>query len=177
MTAYVDRDGRLIGIVAGDAAPPGGRAVDIPPVRGTDIWDGVKWVRDLAEAKEERKDIVDAYRLRLAERGFTYAAYPGKRFQIRKDDLANYLGRFLLALVCILMPQAFKWDPGTEWIAEDNSRVIVATPQDMLAFAKAAFDAVERGIFVARDHKDTIDALQTVAEVEAYDFTTGWGVT
>src|SRR3546814_2618542 len=62
---------------------------------------------------------------------------------------------------------AITWDPEFAWRMADNSYLPLPLATDMVALALAAQAEVHRRLKVSWGHKDAIDALENVAEVEA----------
>jgi hypothetical protein len=158
-------------------APPVG-AVETPtrPSRGTDVWDNQaqRWKRKVSEARAGKREQIDAYRLQLAEIGFSTALFPGKRFQVREEDQSKFLGAAAIAHLAKDYPGQFPWPSDFRWITEDNSQVDIPSADIMLALAAAAFEAVQKVVFTARAHKDALDAIDDSDAIEAYDHTVGW---
>ena len=60
------------------------------------------------------------------------------------------------------------------WRTLDN-KLVPLTNSDVLALISAIYQRHRQAIFASFTHKDAIAALTTVAAVEAYDVSTGWG--
>ena len=123
----------------------------------------------LAEVKERRRSAVDAKLVVMGEAGLPYG---GKPLQLRESDQQNIIAMSVTAMLA--QSGAIPWPAGFAWRMRDNSYLSLPTPADMIALAAFAMQEVKRLRFVAFGHKDAIDALGTVAAVEAYDIDRGW---
>ncbi|WP_172428719.1 DUF4376 domain-containing protein [Azospirillum brasilense] len=111
---------------------------------------------------------VDALRDQLMGEG---AEHGGKRFALT-DVSRTDLGGMATTGALVLMG-ALDWpaDYATGWIALDNTRLPLPTPQDGIALAAAVAGRYAALVQAARDIKDAVLASD---EPEAIDITEGW---
>jgi hypothetical protein len=120
---------------------------------------------DLARAKEERKAGVMSLRTQKELGGFVFG---GVRYDTKSSLLQNINGMLTRILLTDELPEGFQG-----WIAEDNT-IVQMTVEEFKDFALTACDYIATLYAVARYHKDSIDALTALQEVQDYDIEAGW---
>lgn len=134
----------------------------------------ISWRSDtdlLKGAKDARRQAVETERDRRIVAGlpYTFPAGPGT-IQLRPADILNVNG--VAARGAALLQRG---DTTTTLAFRDAANVTHSlTPQQAVDMGIAVGERVE-GIYQASwIHKDAIERLTTVAEVDAYDISTGW---
>ena len=127
----------------------------------------------LDQAKLARRGEVDSL---LYDKQAAGIPYQGKILQVRDDDQGR-IGN--MALKALLAKQNIvPWDDGTggpvEWRMADDSALPIATPDAMLELAATSGAAVQQLRKTSWAHKNAIQALGTIEEVESYDINGGW---
>ncbi|TWA87141.1 uncharacterized protein DUF4376 [Azospirillum brasilense] len=125
-------------------------------------------VLTLAERRAAVAAAVDARRDQLMAEG---AEHGGKRFALDGTSRTD-LGGMATTGVLVLMG-ALDWpaDYATGWIAADNTRLPLPTPQDGIALAAAVAGRYAALVQAARTIKDAVLASD---EPESIDITEGW---
>lgn len=99
---------------------------------------------------------------------------PGSKhiIQIQEKDQDRIGNVALLAIAAKL--GASQWPSDMAWRTKDNKPLPLPTADSMLELASAAAAKVSQIREASWAHKDAIDALSTVEQVESYDTSTGW---
>ena len=108
----------------------------------------------LQEYKESKVKQVNA----LRDSKLNTFTYNGVEFQTRPTDRENIMGEAISL--------SLDNSSDIEWIAADNS-IVVFTPSEFIAFAKAVGDTKRDCIFKGREMKNAILAATTKEEVDA----------
>lgn len=102
--------------------------------------------------------------------------FNGVLFDSHPEAVANITGACSLAILCLL--GAAQWPLAYEWIAADNTRVLIPDPVTMLAFGQALGAHRSGVVFAARGHKDALLAMtcetHTLDAVDSYDIFVNW---
>lgn len=134
----------------------------------------ISWRSDadiLKDAKDARQRAVEVERDRRIAAGLPYTFPAGSgTIQLRPADIINVSG--VAARGTALLQRG---DTTTTLVFRDADNVTHSlTPQQAVDMGIAVAERVE-GIYQASwIHKDAIERLTTVAEVDAYDISTGW---
>ena len=92
MKHYVDAEGRLLGTFTDPIdSPEGATAVDTPPSKGTDIWNGSAWVPDLTAAKAAARAKVSADAEAARLQFITPGSGKAMSYQEKKDQALKFL--------------------------------------------------------------------------------------
>jgi len=156
-----------------DGVPDDPTLVETPtaPADGTMIWDGGSqtWGYKLSDARKGKiKEVKDRYNAEL-NGGMTYLA--------KSLDIDTQSQQDIIAATDTAREKKAAgsgWDPAFAWRMSDDTFLTLATPDDMIALCQAMKAEVYRLKQNRWLHTDNIRALTTVADIDAYDITTGW---
>ncbi len=169
---YIDASGKCVGSYDGppEQSPFAGTPIiTAPDDADAERWDGVTWSRPLETLRQiTLLAIADRYQQALAA-GLSYG---GKVLQIREQDQANLTTMGNEARWAEVNGAA--WPAQFAWRMSDDSFLALATPGAMIALAEAAKTEVYRLRQVKWGHVDAVRNLADAADIEAYDFETGW---
>jgi len=124
-------------------------------------WDGTQWVEDIDRIKAYKIADLASYRYDRETAGITVN---GARIKTDRESQAMITGAKSYSDLNETVAIDWKGDGG--WVTI-NRTVILAIAQAVAAHVQACFSR-------ERVHAEAINALTTVSEIEAYDFTTGW---
>jgi hypothetical protein len=135
----------------------------------------ITWTSDadlLTDAKTTKRQAVTNERDRRIVQGLTYTFPDGTAgtIQLRPTDVGNVNGVATKGNALLQKGDTTTTQPFRD--AENVTHTL--TPQQAVDLGLAVADRVEAIYQASWDHKDAIAALTTVAEVNAYDITTGW---
>lgn len=118
----------------------------------------------LQQAIDEKCSDVNDFRDIVLNAGFTWN---GNIYDTGSISLMNITATVAAINSGVTIPSNFTWR------TQDNQNVGM-TAQQFVTFALSTFAWGEGVYIVSWTHKASIQALTTVADVTAYDFTTGW---
>jgi hypothetical protein len=127
----------------------------------------------LAEAREAKCDEIGAHRNRLIARGMSYT-FPdtGRTALVQTRNLVDH--RNIQGLGTKALNRKMSGDSTTLPFRDADNYLHELTPQEMIDLADAVADWVQAHYNAAWSHKDSVRGLATVAEVEGYDYSSGW---
>ncbi|WP_374656106.1 hypothetical protein [Dongia sp.] len=169
---YVDPSGKSIGSYDGpiELSPFAGTPVGIAPDdAGAQRWNGSIWVRP---AESSRETILSAIARRYQQALAAGLAHGGKVLQIREQDQANLTAMGNEARWAL--ESGVPWPADFAWRMADNTFLSLATPESMIAMAEAAKAEVFRLRQVKWVHVDAVRAMTIAADIDSYNFETGW---
>jgi hypothetical protein len=117
----------------------------------------------LASAKAGKHTAINNYRETLVESGFTF---DGHTYDTKPPSLLNISGTAARCLM-VDLPDGFTW-------RDSANEDVVFTTEQFKAFAITASNFVYINHLKCRAHKDAVTALTSIADVNAYDYTTEW---
>lgn len=122
---------------------------------------------DLQIARAEKKEAVRALATGNYRRGFTYATAAPRRFRAEQDNVSEIAGMRQFA------ESSLTWI-SPKWPVIGGGFYAIATKAEMLEFSEAFL--MYRLLVHNCDatHQQNIEILESRAEVDAYDITTGW---
>ena len=169
---YIDVSGKCIGSYDGppEQSPFAGTPVATAPDNAdAQRWDGTAWTWPLETLRQNVLQAIAARYQQVLAAGLPYG---GKVLQIREQDQANLTtmgneARWAEANGAV-------WPAHFAWRMADDSFLPLATPGAMIALAEAAKTEVYRLRQVKWGHVDAVRNLAHAADIDAYDFETGW---
>ena len=146
--------------------------IDVKWVSTEEYLEALDYACTIDEAVNRRCADIDNLRDNKIMAGVPYT-FPGAvsgTIQTRSDaDFRNITGFSTAALVMMGQPVTLKF-------RDQEDRVHDLTPQQAVELGLAVTQALSAIYQVAWAHKDTLAALQSRLQIDAYDITTGWPV-
>ncbi|NJO62541.1 MAG: DUF4376 domain-containing protein [Richelia sp. RM2_1_2] len=120
--------------------------------------------RTLSDVKNNKKSEVNSYRDQILNSGVTFN---DTLFDSTQDSRQNLAGYSAAIASGVPLPDNFTW--------RDASNVNQSmTESDLLSFSSTMITFVNNVYSSSWTHKNAIDALATIEEVDNYDYTGGW---
>lgn len=175
---YVDAEGNYIGGFDGVDPPEGAIEVPEAPEDARQKWVNGAWGHDLEAAAAFKIAAIDRKRDEILKAGKLYAGLhvalldkngtDGPRADL--SGMATYAMGVLLGLPGLSWPEDYQ----TGWIAVENERIPLPTPQDGLALAQACGEFFAAVVQCARDKKDACLTASDQTDLDAVTVDDGW---